>query len=115
MICLTIGKASSVALRHASSNQVARRATDILDQGHATAFYLHPVFKVWASHGYLTRPSGKTTKWLWDPDPLDTCYCGGPRRYGSCCASAIRQYSMAELQQCLDETLQQSDFAEAEG
>ena len=49
MICLTIGKASSVALRHAGSNQVARRATDILDQGHATAFYLHPVFKVWAS------------------------------------------------------------------
>ena len=89
-------------------------ATHILDQGHATAFYLHPVFKVWALHGYLTRPSGKTTRWLWDPDLLDTCYCGGPRRYGSCCASAIRQYSMAELQQRLDETLQQSDFAEAE-
>ena len=89
-------------------------ATQILDQGHATALYLHPVFKVWASHGYLTRPSGKTTRWIWDPDPLDTCYCGGPRRFGSCCASVIRQYSMAELQQCLDEALQQSDFTEAE-
>lgn len=48
-------------------------------------FYLEPVFAVWRRQGIVRLPDGKEVRRLWEPDPLDTCFCGGPRRFADCC------------------------------
>jgi hypothetical protein len=48
-------------------------------------YYLKPVIDVWRIHGIISSSDGKLKKRLWEPDPLDICFCGGPRRFAECC------------------------------
>lgn len=47
--------------------------------------YLTPVFEVWRRQGTQTLSDGTIVRRVWEPDPLDTCFCGGPRRFIECC------------------------------
>jgi len=51
--------------------------------------YLTPIFEVWRKQGYVTLPDGRTRRRLWEPDPLDVCFCGGPRRFAECCKEEV--------------------------
>jgi hypothetical protein len=48
-------------------------------------YYLKPVSDVWQIQGTTYSPDGKLTRRLWEPDHLDTCFCGGPRQFAECC------------------------------
>jgi len=52
-------------------------------------YYLKPVIDVWQIQGTTYSPEGKRIKRLWEPDPLDTCFCGGPRRFAECCKQQL--------------------------
>ena len=88
--------------------------TSVTDENPRNKYYLYPVFKVWASQGTRAGAHGKPVPWLWEPDPLDRCYCGGPGRFGSCCGPNVQQHAMGELQRLRSEALGRTDFAGAE-
>ncbi len=48
-------------------------------------YYLKPVIDVWLAQGWRVTSEGKRIRQVWQPDPLDTCFCGGPQRFGECC------------------------------
>jgi hypothetical protein len=52
-------------------------------------YYLKPVIDVWQIQGTTYSPNGKRIRRLWEPDPLDTCFCGGPRRFAECCKQQL--------------------------
>ena len=71
--------------------------TQISNARHSDIAYLHPVFKIWVKQGRLTLPDGETVRrWVWEPDPLDTCCCGGPLRFASCCAPVLLEHRDVE-------------------
>ena len=88
--------------------------TSASDERLRSKYYLYPVFKVWAAQGTRAGARGEPVPWLWEPDPLDRCYCGGPGRFGSCCATNIEKHSMDDLQRLRTDALDQSDIAAAE-
>ena len=88
--------------------------TSVSDENPSNNYYLYPVFKVWAAQGTRAGVHGEPVRWLWEPDPLDRCYCGGPGRFGSCCGPIVQQHSMDELQRLRSEALGRSDLAGAE-
>ncbi len=53
--------------------------------------YLEPIFEVWRKQGYVLFPDGHAVRRLFEPDPLDVCFCGGPRRFAECCKEAVDQ------------------------
>lgn len=52
-------------------------------------YYLKPVFEVWRRQGTRTLGDGKRVRRVWEPDPLDTCFCGGPKRFIECCRPMV--------------------------
>ena len=89
-------------------------ATRIFDGEPSKWPYLQPVFKVWATQGSQTNAKGDRVRWLWEPDPLDRCYCGGAGRFGTCCGPSLQQYKMVELQRLGNEARDRSDLAGTE-
>jgi hypothetical protein len=51
--------------------------------------HIRPVLDVWRRQGYTLLADGKATRRIWEPDPLDVCFCGGPRRFAECCRRHI--------------------------
>jgi hypothetical protein len=51
--------------------------------------HLEPIFKVWRKQGFKISEDGSVVRRLWEPDPLDVCFCGGPRRFIECCMQAV--------------------------
>jgi len=47
--------------------------------------YLQPVLEVWRRQGIVQFSNGKAMRRVWEPDALDVCFCGGPKRFGECC------------------------------
>ncbi len=47
--------------------------------------HLQPVMSVWRRQGYTLLEDGKVMRRIWEPDPLDACFCGGPKRFADCC------------------------------
>ena len=82
------------------------------DQRHVA--YMHPVWKVWRAQGTRIGPGGERTRWLWEPDPLDRCYCGGRTRFASCCGPVLQQHSMDDLERLGDRAMEAGDLAGAE-
>jgi hypothetical protein len=74
--------------------------------------YLEPIFAVWRKQGYILFPDGHAVRRLWEPDPLDVCFCGGPRRFAECCKEAVGQ--TARYPGASDAATDASDFAAAE-
>ncbi len=74
-------------------------------------YYLKPVFDVWQTQGTTYSPDGKRIRRLWEPDPLDTCFCGGPRRFAECCKRLLDTFDRdTDLQQKIDEATTARDF-----
>ena len=88
--------------------------TSVSDETPRNKYYLYPVFKVWAAQGTRPGAQGESVPWLWEPDPLDRCYCGGPGRFGSCCATSVTKHSIDELRRLRADALHRSDIAAAE-
>jgi len=74
--------------------------------------YLEPVLEVWRRQGFVQLPDGKSMRKVWEPDAMDTCFCGVPKRFAGCCRPRIPAdpSSRAEIGQALDA----SEFARAE-
>jgi len=78
-------------------------------------YYLEPVFDVWRRQGVVRLPDGKLRRRLWEPDPLDTCFCGGPRRFGECCKRLLDTVSRsADMKQEVDSAIKVRDFVRTE-
>ena len=88
--------------------------TRVTDEDPRNRRYLHPLFKIWAVQGVRSGPDEKPVTWLWEPDPLDDCYCGGETQFGACCQRLLQQRTMEELQDQRQDALKRSDFADAE-
>jgi tetratricopeptide (TPR) repeat protein len=58
---------------------------DTEDKDGGYPFYLKPIFDVWQTQGLTLSADGKPIMRLWEPDPLDICFCGGPKRFAECC------------------------------
>jgi hypothetical protein len=78
-------------------------------------YYLKPVFDVWRTQGVTYSPSCKRTRRLWEPDPLDTCFCGGPLRFGDCCKRLVDTLDrMKDIKEEFDRAITVRDFARFE-
>jgi hypothetical protein len=78
-------------------------------------YYLAPVFDVWWRQGTVTGPDGQRLRKTWDPDPLDSCYCGGANRFGECCKPLLDAESMREhIQRDIDSAMATANFTRAE-
>lgn len=78
-------------------------------------YYLKPVIDVWRMQGTKYSPNGKRIRRVWEPDPLDTCFCGGPRRFGECCKRLLDTLDQrADINQEIDKAITARDFARFE-
>jgi hypothetical protein len=73
--------------------------------------YLEPIFEVWRKQGSRQLPDGKRMRRLWEPDPLDICFCGGPRRFGDCCKRLLESQPEPNLASHEDNLNQEFDAA----
>ena len=87
--------------------------TRVSDEDLPFVRYLYPVFKVWADQSTRCGRDGKRRAWPWEPDPLDRCYCGSSRRFGTCCGPILRRCSMEDLEERGTEALSRSDHDDA--
>jgi tetratricopeptide (TPR) repeat protein len=79
------------------------------------AFYLQPVFEVWRQQGFRKLADGHVAPYIWEPDPLDTCLCGGPKRFGECCGRLLNdRLAKQDIEEALDAAQEASDFEQAE-
>jgi hypothetical protein len=78
-------------------------------------FYLQPVAEVWRRQGFLKSADGHSLPRIWEPDPLDTCFCGGPKRFGECCGRFLSDHSAKrDIEKALDASREAGDFDRAE-
>jgi hypothetical protein len=78
-------------------------------------YYLQPVFEVWGRQGTVVLPDGKRIRRIWEPDPLDTCFCGGPKRFGECCKRLLDALSKpADIGKEINSAITTRDFVRAE-
>jgi uncharacterized protein YchJ len=76
-----------------------------------TMLYLQPIIEVWRKQGYIRLQDGHAIRRLWEPDPLDVCFCGGPLRFAECCKGSVDQEAN---HQKASAAMDASDFATAE-
>jgi hypothetical protein len=78
-------------------------------------FYFAPVLEVWRKQGSLKTETGETRPRLWEPDPLDICFCGGPKRFVECCQSLIDSGEAAHTgEKEINTLLEKQQYARAE-
>jgi hypothetical protein len=84
-----------------------------IEKGHPN--YLKPVLDVWRTQGARCLPDGKRIKRLWEPDLLDTCFCGGPLRFAECCKLLLDRLSPGtDIQVAINKALTVRDFTQYE-
>jgi len=77
--------------------------------------YLRPIFEVWRRQRTKTLDSGEMRYQVWEPDPLDICFCGGPKRFIECCRLVIDDVRASDsIQQDVQAALKNGDVARAE-
>ncbi len=78
-------------------------------------FYLEPVLEVWRKQGIVQLSNGKAMRRVWEPDALDVCFCGGPKRFGECCQPHIPlKLNSSEIQGAIDKAGTGPELARAE-
>lgn len=77
--------------------------------------YLVPILEVWRRQ-MTKRPSdGKAALQFWTPDPLDTCFCGGPKRLSECCRAMLDEVRASDsITQDIQRALENGDTVRAE-
>lgn len=83
-----------------------------MQDGWSGLYYLAPVFGVWRRQGLTQTSDGRRVPKVWEPDPMDICFCGGPRRFGECCGPHIPL--RRDLHEAFIEAMAASDFNRAE-
>lgn len=79
------------------------------------AFYLRPVFEVWRRQGFGRLADGQVVRRIWEPDPLDTCFCGGPERFGECCGRLLNdEPAKRDIEKALDAAQESGDLDQAD-
>ncbi|HKR61819.1 MAG TPA: hypothetical protein VJS64_19185, partial [Pyrinomonadaceae bacterium] len=77
--------------------------------------YLMPIFEVWHRQRTKTLDSGEMRYQVWEPDPLDTCFCGGPKRFIECCGPMMDDIRASKsIQDDVETALKNGDAALAE-
>lgn len=88
--------------------------TDQSDDANAL-HYLMPVFEVWRRQRIKTLTEGETRLRIWEPDLLDICFCGGPKRFIECCNIFMETVRTSDsIDQVVQTALQNGDSALAE-
>jgi hypothetical protein len=88
------------------------KLADSQDFDDKAMLYLQPIIDVWRRQGYLRLPDGGRTFRTWEPDPLDVCFCGGPKRFAECCKEYVTP--AARFENLIETAVASSDFALAE-
>jgi hypothetical protein len=79
------------------------------------AFYLRPVFEVWRRQGFARLPDGRAVRRVWEPDALDICFCGGPKRFGECCGPLLSDHAAKQdIEKALDAAQGAGNLEQAE-
>jgi hypothetical protein len=79
------------------------------------AHYLQPIFEVWHKQGIINLSGGNAMRRIWEPDALDICFCGGPKRFGECCRPNIPLApDSSEFQDEINRPLTAAELARAE-
>jgi hypothetical protein len=77
--------------------------------------YLKPIVEVWRRQRTKTRDNGEARFHVWEPDPLDICFCGGPKRFIECCRLVLDDVRASDsIQQDVQAALKNGDTARAE-
>lgn len=91
------------------------RLGDTVQMEEYQPFYLKPIFDVWRTQATKPSSDGKRIRRLWEPDPLETCFCGGPRRFAECCKRLINTVDQrSDIIGGIDEAISACDFARYE-
>jgi len=78
-------------------------------------YYLKPILDVWRAQSTTLSSDGKRIRQIWTPDPLDTCFCGGPRRFAECCKRPLdAQDHSANVKRWINEAIADRDLARFE-
>jgi hypothetical protein len=77
--------------------------------------YLIPIFEVWRRQRTKMSDTGEVRYQVWEPDPLDICFCGGPKRFIECCRPMMDDIRASDsIQQDIETALKNGDAALAE-
>lgn len=75
---------------------------------------LRPVIEIWQKQSKFRTQDGRQSR-VWEPDVLDGCPCGGPKRYGECCRLRLIQgFDRSEAQKEFASSIVTRDFKHAE-
>jgi len=78
-------------------------------------YYFEPIFDVWRRQRSIRLPDGRERFRVWEPDSLDICFCGGPKRFGECCRGQLPlKASPREIRNMLKEPCNADEFQRAE-
>ena len=61
------------------------RLDETHEQVDGREFYMEPVLEVWRKQGVVRLSNGRALRQTWEPDALDLCFCGTPKRFAECC------------------------------
>jgi hypothetical protein len=77
--------------------------------------YLLPVFEVWKRQWTRTLADGTRVRRVWEPDPLDSCFCGGPKRFIECCRPMTERVRASDsIHEDVQKALENGDLSTAE-
>ena len=77
--------------------------------------YLAPVFEVWRRQWTRTLDDGSRRRRVWEPDPLDSCFCGGTKRFIECCRPMMDRVRASDsIRDDVQTALERGDTSTAE-
>jgi len=109
-----IRRAYTTPFARAESGRIKLEDTDQSDDANFL-HYLTPVFEVWRRQWTRTLSDGSRVRRVWEPDPLDTCFCGSTKRFIECCRSMMERVRASDsIQQDVQTALENGDSSGAE-
>lgn len=77
--------------------------------------YLVPVFEVWKRQWTRMLADGTRVRRVWEPDLLDSCFCGGTKRFIECCRPMMERVRESDsLHEDIQKALRNGDSSTAE-
>ncbi|HLA09562.1 MAG TPA: hypothetical protein VJ023_03030 [Pyrinomonadaceae bacterium] len=96
-----------------ASDEIKFEETEKMDA--TSLHYLAPVFEVWKRQWTRTLDDGSRVRRVWEPDPLDACFCGGTRRFIECCKPMMERVRASDsIHEDVQKALLNGDSSTAE-
>jgi hypothetical protein len=109
-----IRRAYTTPFARGGSGRIKLEDTDQSDDANFL-YYLTPVFEVWRRQWTRTLSDGSRVRRVWEPDPLDTCFCGSAKRFIECCRSMMGRVKASDsIQKDVQTALENGDSSDAE-